>query len=154
MKLLVATPSHDAAPLAMDRESNDNSNQTDELRKGDDEDPNFEFRPSGLGIEQLRVGQGKAAAQDDRVTVHYVGKLPDDSVFDSSYQRKSPLRFKLGSGQLIKGFDEGVKGMKVGGKRRLIIPPALGYGKRGAPPKIPPDTLIIFEVELLELHSP
>jgi len=108
--------------------------------------------PSGLKSECLRTGSGKMAAHGDRVTVHYVGTLPDGSVFDSSRQRDKPLQFRLGEGRVIAGWDEGVVGMAVGSIRRLTVPPELGYGDEGVPGKIPPDTVLVFEVELLAVN--
>jgi FKBP-type peptidyl-prolyl cis-trans isomerase FkpA len=104
---------------------------------------------SGLQYEELTVGTGAEAKAGQQVTAHYHGTLPDGKVFDSSYDRKDPFSFKLGAGQVIKGWDEGIAGMKVGGKRRLTIPPELGYGARGAGGVIPPNATLIFEVELL-----
>ena len=105
--------------------------------------------PSGLVIEELVVGSGAVAAAGQKVTVHYTGWLSDGKKFDSSRDRRDPFAFALGRGQVIKGWDEGVAGMKVGGKRKLTIPPALGYGARGAGGVIPPNATLVFEVELL-----
>jgi FKBP-type peptidyl-prolyl cis-trans isomerase FkpA len=110
--------------------------------------------PSGLQYVDLAVGNGDVAKTGDQVSVHYTGWLekPDGSKgrkFDSSKDRGQPFQFALGQGQVIKGWDEGVQGMKVGGVRELIIPPALGYGQRGAGGVIPPNATLIFEVELL-----
>ncbi len=104
---------------------------------------------SGLIIEELSVGAGEAAAAGQRVTVHYTGWLTDGEKFDSSKDRSDPFEFKLGAGRVIRGWDEGVQGMKIGGKRKLTIPPALGYGARGAGGAIPPNATLVFEVELL-----
>ena len=104
---------------------------------------------SGLGIEEISIGTGAAAAAGKRVTVHYTGWLTDGTKFDSSRDRNDPFAFSLGKGQVIRGWDEGVQGMQVGGKRKLTIPPALGYGARGAGGAIPPNATLIFEVELL-----
>ncbi len=107
---------------------------------------------SGLQYEDLAEGTGGAAAAGDSVEVHYTGWLTDGSKFDSSHDRRRPFAFKLGAGQVIKGWDEGVAGMKVGGKRKLRIPPGLGYGSRGAGGVIPPNAELIFEVELLGIR--
>ncbi|MDO8805043.1 MAG: FKBP-type peptidyl-prolyl cis-trans isomerase [Elusimicrobiota bacterium] len=104
---------------------------------------------SGLKYVDVEVGEGPAAVSGKDVTVHYTGTFPDGKKFDSSVDRNEPFAFKLGAGQVIKGWDEGVSGMRIGGKRKLFIPPALGYGKRGAGSVIPPDADLCFEVELL-----
>jgi len=104
---------------------------------------------SGLKYIDVEVGEGPAAVSGKDVTVHYTGTFPDGKKFDSSVDRNEPFAFKLGAGQVIKGWDEGVAGMRIGGKRKLYIPPALGYGKRGAGSVIPPDADLCFEVELL-----
>ena len=104
---------------------------------------------SGLVIEELVVGSGAAAAAGQKVSVHYTGWLTNGTKFDSSKDRGDPFVFSLGRGQVIKGWDEGVAGMKVGGKRKLTIPSALGYGARGAAGVIPPNATLVFEVELL-----
>ena len=105
--------------------------------------------PSGLKYEDLEAGSGAAAASGQKAKVHYTGWLTNGQKFDSSKDRNDPFEFTLGAGQVIRGWDEGVAGMKVGGKRRLTIPPSLGYGSRGAGGVIPPNAELIFEVELL-----
>ena len=105
--------------------------------------------PSGLIIDDIVVGNGAAAATGQKVKVHYTGWLTNGTKFDSSKDRNDPFVFPLGAGSVIKGWDEGVQGMKVGGKRKLTIPPALGYGARGAGGVIPPNATLVFEVELL-----
>jgi peptidylprolyl isomerase len=104
---------------------------------------------SGLKYIDIEAGSGPAAVSGKAVTVHYTGTFPNGKKFDSSLDRNEPFTFKLGAGQVIKGWDEGVSGMRIGGKRRLLIPSALAYGKRGAGNVIPPDAELCFEVELL-----
>lgn len=99
----------------------------------------------------LTPGKGPEAKDGDTVKVHYVGTLPDGKEFDSSRKRNEPFQFKIGAGNVIKGWDQGVPGMKVGEKRKLTIPPSLGYGPRGVPGTIPPNSTLIFEVELVEV---
>ena len=102
-----------------------------------------------LKIEDLEVGTGAEAQAGQMVTVHYTGWLTDGQKFDSSKDRNDPFVFPLGQGMVIKGWDQGVVGMKVGGKRKLTIPPELGYGARGAGGVIPPNATLVFEVQLL-----
>ncbi len=105
--------------------------------------------PSGLKYEDLKIGTGAEAKAGQAVSVHYTGWLTDGKKFDSSKDRGQPFQFALGAGQVIKGWDEGVQGMKIGGTRKLTIPSGLGYGARGAGNAIPPNATLIFEVELL-----
>jgi len=107
---------------------------------------------SGLQYLDLVVGTGRQAELGDTATVHYTGWLADGRKFDSSVDRKEPFSFRVGAGQVIKGWDEGVGTMKVGGKRKLTIPPQLGYGARGAGNVIPPNATLTFDVELLGLR--
>jgi FKBP-type peptidyl-prolyl cis-trans isomerase len=104
-----------------------------------------------LVIDDINVGTGAEAQAGQSVTVHYVGTLTDGKKFDSSRDRGKGFSFKLGAGQVIKGWDQGVAGMKVGGLRKLTIPPHLAYGDRGFPGAIPPNSTLVFEVELLSV---
>ncbi len=106
---------------------------------------------SGLKYEDLVEGDGEAARAGHRVSVHYTGWLSDGSKFDSSVDRGQPFDFTLGAGSVIRGWDEGVAGMQVGGKRKLTIPPQLGYGAHGAGGVIPPNATLVFDVELLAI---
>ncbi len=107
---------------------------------------------SGLKYVELAVGSGKAAKSGDTVSVHYVGTLTNGKKFDSSRDRGKPFRFELGAGEVIKGWDEGVAGIKIGGKRKLIIPPNLAYGDRDVGNGlIPANSTLIFEVELVDV---
>jgi peptidylprolyl isomerase len=107
--------------------------------------------PSGLQYRDDAVGEGREAKAGDTVSVHYTGTLQDGSKFDSSRDRGQPLQFPLGAGHVIKGWDEGVAGMKIGGRRTLVIPPELGYGARGTGP-IPPNSTLVFDVELMDIR--
>jgi FKBP-type peptidyl-prolyl cis-trans isomerase FkpA len=109
-------------------------------------------KSGGLKYWDIKVGNGKEATFGHNVSVHYTGWLTNGKKFDSSVDRGEPFQFKLGGHQVIQGWDEGVAGMKVGGKRRLQIPPDLGYGARGAGGVIPPNATLIFDVELLGVN--
>ena len=104
-----------------------------------------------LKIEDVKVGDGKEAADGNSVTVHYTGTLTDGTKFDSSLDRQDPFTFQLGAGAVIKGWEQGVKGMKVGGKRKLTIPPQLAYGEAGAGGVIPPNATLLFDIELIDV---
>lgn len=106
---------------------------------------------SGLKYEDVNVGDGATAVAGQTVSVHYTGWLIDGTKFDSSRDRNDPFRFPLGGGRVIRGWDEGVQGMQVGGTRKLTLPPHLGYGAAGAGGVIPPNATLVFEVELLEI---
>jgi len=112
----------------------------------------FEVRESGLGIEDLQRGDGPQVEGGDEVEVHYVGRLQDGTLVDSSRARGIPLTFRIGDGRMIKGLEEGILGMQVGGTRKLIIPSHLAYGDHGRD-EVPPEAIMVFEVELLEIKS-
>jgi peptidylprolyl isomerase len=113
--------------------------------------PEEQTTSSGLKYTDEVVGTGDSPRKGENVTVHYTGRLTDGKKFDSSVDRGQPFAFTIGVGQVIRGWDEGVMSMKVGGKRRLVIPPDLGYGSRGAGSAIPPNAELIFDVELLKV---
>ncbi len=106
---------------------------------------------SGLKYDDTVIGDGATAVKGQTVSVHYTGWLTDGEKFDSSKDRNDPFQFQLGAGRVIRGWDEGVQGMKVGGTRRLTIPPQLGYGAAGAGGVIPPNATLVFDVELLAI---
>jgi len=107
---------------------------------------------AGLQITDLAIGQGKEAKTGEKISVHYKGTLLNGTKFDSSYDRGKPFEFVLGQNQVIQGWEKGVLGMKVGGKRKLVIPPSLAYGEQGIPGAIPPKATLVFEVELLDVR--
>ncbi len=108
--------------------------------------------PSSLETTDTVLGTGATAVSGDTITVHYIGAFLDGRVFESSYSLGQPYRFRLGAGQVITGWDQGIPGMRIGGKRRLVIPASLAYGSRGQGP-IPPNTPIQFEVELVAIDG-
>jgi FKBP-type peptidyl-prolyl cis-trans isomerase len=123
-----------------------------ERKKAAKEAAKTQHRPDGLEIEDVKVGSGKVAKLNSTIKVHYKGTFKKDGkTFDSSYDRGEPIEFELAEGQLIKGWTEGIPGMKVGGKRKLSIPYALAYGEHGRPPVIPEKSDLNFEVELLDV---
>ena len=111
------------------------------------------FTETGLGIIDIETGTGETPEDGQTLAVHYTGWLSDGTKFDSSLVRGSPFELALGAGQVIAGWDEGLATMKVGGKRRLIIPPELAYGEQGSPPTIPPNSELTFDIELLEVKE-
>lgn len=139
--------------MAPDNTAPDSNNTADASALGGPLDaPDTTLTASGLSITELEVGDGDVASSGQTVVVNYRGTLENGKEFDSSYGR-GPFSFPLGAGRVIKGWDEGVAGMKVGGKRRLVIPPDLAYGSRGAGGVIPPNATLIFEVELLDIRK-
>jgi FKBP-type peptidyl-prolyl cis-trans isomerase len=152
MRNLLRTPAFALAVLCLTRTAYcDNTNKNEEKEGKAIMTMEGITTPSGLKYQELQEGQGVAAKKGDTVEVHYTGWLTDGKKFDSSVDRKQPFSFKLGAGQVIKGWDEGVAGMKVGGKRKLTIPPDLAYGARGAGGVIPPNATLVFDVELLKI---
>jgi hypothetical protein len=108
---------------------------------------------SGLVVEDLECGDGEEAERGDLVMVHYRGTLENGRKFDSSRDRGQPFELRLGAGMVIQGWEEGLAGMRAGGTRELTIPPELGYGEAGRPPEIPPNSTLVFEIELLEVEE-
>jgi FKBP-type peptidyl-prolyl cis-trans isomerase len=142
------TRDKDDAASTADQNSQDIQKQLEELQKQ-------QQAQKGAKVEKtdIKVGDGEEAVDGKKVTVHYTGTLKSDgSKFDSSLDRGEPFSFNLGAGEVIKGWDQGVAGMKVGGKRKLVIPAALAYGESSPSPAIPPNSDLVFEVELLKVE--
>jgi peptidylprolyl isomerase len=144
------TTTNEAAPPANAPAAAGSSKET-KLPGAEIGNAKIEKTASGLQYADLVVGKGSPPEKGQTVTVHYTGWLTDGKKFDSSVDRGQPFDFPLGQGQVIKGWDEGVAGMRMGGKRKLIIPPDLGYGSHGAGGVIPPGATLVFDVELLDV---
>lgn len=140
-----AAQSPPASPAAESKAAEESKAEAKAEKQEKDEDV------TELKITELKAGAGAEAKVGKMVSVHYRGRLIDGTEFDSSFRRNEPFQFRLGAGQVIRGWDDGVEGMKVGGKRKLVIPPHLGYGPTGAGGVIPPNATLIFEVELLDV---
>jgi FKBP-type peptidyl-prolyl cis-trans isomerase len=113
----------------------------------------MERQETGLYVEDLTTGWGdQPARRGDAVKIHYIGLFPDGRKFDSSIDQGETMDFRIGLGEVIRAWEEGVIGMKVGGRRRLVVPPELGYGARGLPDLVPPDQVLVFEIQLVELN--
>lgn len=137
--------------LAACEKSSEQSEKTTETQTAKEASGKVETTATGLKIEEVSVGTGRTPTHGQTAVVHYTGWLTNGKKFDSSRDRGQTFEFKLGTGQVIKGWDEGVASMKVGGRRKLTIPPALGYGAQGTGGVIPPDSTLIFDVELIDL---
>jgi FKBP-type peptidyl-prolyl cis-trans isomerase len=108
--------------------------------------------PSGVRYTDLKIGEGAEAAAGKIIEVHYIGRLEDGTKFDANPDRERPFTFRLGTGDVIKGWDEGIAGMKVGGKRKVVIPPELGFGKQGVGSVVPPNAVLFYEFELVAVR--
>lgn len=137
--------------MAVDKEYGIQSLSSDDIPRVRGKKLSEKIMDSGLKYEELAYGEGDAATEGQTVQVHYTGWLADGTKFDSSLDRNEPFRFRLGAGRVIRGWDEGVQGMRAGGRRKLTIPPQLGYGPNGVGGVIPANAVLIFEVELLEI---
>ena len=132
--------------------SEEEAGGTEETTAADSDCPTEETTTdSGLKITEIECGTGEEAQKGDTLEVHYEGRLEDGTKFDASRDHGQTFEFQVGAGQVIAGWDEGLIGMKIGGVRKLTIPPDLGYGAAGAPPAIPPNSTLIFEVELVDI---
>ena len=138
-----------ALPVVLRAEKPKAAPETKKMEKANDGTGQEVVNPTGLKYVDHVIGTGASPKKGQQVTVHYTGRLTDGKKFDSSVDRGQPFPFQIGTGQVIRGWDEGVATMKVGGKRTLTIPPDLGYGAAGFPGAIPPDATLIFDVELL-----
>ncbi len=134
--------------------SNDNTlNNTPPMENTEQNSNNKVIKENGLIMEDVKVGSGAQAQAGDNIAVHYTGTFDDGTIFDSSKTQGAPFSFILGAGQVIPGWDQGFEGMKIGGVRKLVIPPALAYGLQGIPGAIPPNATLNFEVELLGIEG-
>ncbi len=145
-QLAQVSPAPQSAIVVVDDTASEDQARTSALLEAADSRGNLQK----MVIDDITVGTGESVNVGATVVVHYAGRLQNGTEFDSSYNRQQPFEFKLGSGQVIKGWDEGIVGMKVGGQRILVIPPDMAYGERGIGP-IPPDSTLVFSVELLEI---
>lgn len=151
MKSLVLSSSLLLALTACNKCGGDKTQTAGEQGGSGTSAPAGDAAASELKIEDVQVGEGAEAAPGNSVTVHYTGTLTDGTKFDSSVDRQEPFVFQLGAGAVIKGWEEGVKGMKVGGKRKLTIPPQMAYGEAGAGGVIPPNATLLFDIELIDV---
>jgi peptidylprolyl isomerase len=142
-----------AIPACAQKETMQVDGGAPQLQKSESASSKMITTPSGLAYEDVVVGTGPSPKTGRMVKVHYTGTLQDGTKFDSSVDRGQPFAFIIGVGQVIPGWDEGVMGMKVGGKRKLVIPPQLGYGDAGAGGVIPPNATLLFDVELLDAQQ-
>jgi FKBP-type peptidyl-prolyl cis-trans isomerase len=146
------TPPASETPPAAEEQSPSEAPQAEETTPTEDKFPGEVEDATELETEDITEGSGAEAQDGSIVSVHYTGWLKDGTKFDSSRDRGQPFQFRLGEGMVIAGWEEGVKGMKVGGKRILVIPPDMGYGEAGSPPVIPPNSTLVFTVELLDVQ--
>jgi len=138
-----------APPVLLRAEKSKATPETKKMEKKNDGTGQEVVNPSGLKYVDHVMGTGASPQKGQQVSVHYTGRLTDGKKFDSSHDRNQPFQFQIGAGQVIRGWDEGIATMKIGGKRTLTIPPDLGYGTAGFPGAIPPNATLLFDVELL-----